>query len=250
MGNSEQRRPVGGLGCQSITAARGGRAGSVALGRLSQIDIYSPAARGVWPVPRRHVPAPQDVTGAGTRGGRGHVGWLALPVRACSAAGRERGGSGAQAAGPAPPRGPRRKDGARSLARGGPAVSERRRRRRAACVGGGFFGGVGRQEEEPEEEGEDQDHQPADRARQFWFRAGQARIGALRVCACVLRRVRLVRLRTQTSDTSPAVCRARSRSSAWTWRIRIWPLPAFPSSSFSIYHDQREINFYSIPQYW
>jgi hypothetical protein len=46
------------------------------------------------------------------------------------------------------------------------------------------------------------------------------------------------------------VCRARSWSSAWTWRIRIWPLPAFPSSSFSIYHDQREINFYSIPQYW
>jgi hypothetical protein len=128
MGNSEQRRAVGGLGCQSITAARGGRAGGVGRARPGSVR-YTPAARGVWPVPRRHVPAPQDVTGAGTRGGRGHVGWLAagLPVRACSAAGRERRGSGAQAAGPAPPRGPRKKDGARSLARGGPAVSERRR---------------------------------------------------------------------------------------------------------------------------
>jgi hypothetical protein len=35
--------------------------------RSAQSDRYTPAARGVWPVPRRHVPAPQDVTGAGTR---------------------------------------------------------------------------------------------------------------------------------------------------------------------------------------
>jgi hypothetical protein len=50
-------------------------------GVASELSRIYPAARGVWPVAARHVSAPQDVTGAGTRGRRGHVGWL--PVCAC-----------------------------------------------------------------------------------------------------------------------------------------------------------------------